>query len=1033
MLIKLDKRLLLQTTVLAGAAALTLAVPAAALAQSQPDSPPTPAQTEGEPGAIPTEPDAPEEAAAASANEVAGVVVTGSRIRRNEFTSASPITVITTDEAALEGLVDPTEILQSSTAAAGSTQINNQFTGFVIEGGGGVNTISLRGLGAQRTLVLMNGRRLPPAGTQGQVGAVDLNILPNTVIQRYEILKNGASSIYGSDAIAGVINVITRTNLDELVIEGGINIPERGGFETASFGLAWGKVLGRGRFQVAAEYYKQEALKFGDRPYSEFMCGERYTFDPATGQRNDWYDVDQMVFKCIGPTGSTGGYIPVFLSNGAFYGSRLFISEEGPGYPGNPPFYGASNPDPNLPGMRFAQLGEREFVFPIEENVDLFSPVERLTLFADGAYDLGFGEVYGEALIHNRKSSQYALQQYFPNIPAQAPCPVNRFNCPGVTAPGIPFGTFTPQLLIYNPYIFDQDVTVVRGLAGLRGDFLPNALGGWEYDAYVSYSHNNGEYTQTGGNAELFLASIGGDFLPFTGICPVGAPPQCRPLHLLDPEYVASAVFSPEDYEYIKLSDTGETRYTQVIAEASISGDLFRLPAGPVGTALGVSIRHDKLDDQPGAEMVAQNFYNLATAGPTKGDDTLKEVYGEIEVPLLRDMPFFEDLTLNASGRYSDYDTVGSADTYKLGLNWAVNNQLRFRATKGTSFRAPALYELFLGDQQGFLGQGSVDPCIRHTPTEGGGVSNENIRKNCLAHGIPGNFGGLGGSALIIFGGGTDLEPETSDSMSIGFVLTPEFADLNIAVDYYEVTVDNQVVSSGAAVVGQCYASADFPNNPFCSLFTRNFTAPPTSSNFRKIEQIDASFRNIISQTNRGIDLELVYRRDIGPGRFQWDASATWTLEDTQELFPGNTDDFKNVIGEPAVVASTEFEYQVRDVTFTWFSDFIGRQSNYEYQFGTDISPPSNFTTPIGSRYRGKNHAEATWFHGFSVGYEGTDWEVAAGMRNIFDERAPKVSPPITPDRGQFTYGRIGSHAFATQYRDAYIGRSLFFNVTKRF
>ncbi|HYD45574.1 MAG TPA: TonB-dependent receptor, partial [Phenylobacterium sp.] len=648
-------------------------------------------------------------------------------------------------------------------------------------------------------------------------------------------------------------------------------------------------------------------------------------------------------------------------------------------------------------------------------------------VYVEGAYDLGFGEVYTELMFHRRLSQQTNAQQIFPIVAPEAPCPVNPFNCPGAANVG---NFYAPQVNIVSLYTQRQKVDIWRGVVGLRGDFGP--LDGWEYDGYVSYSYNHGRYSTTGIDDAKLIAGIGGDWTSsdFSGICPPGSPAGCYALNLFALPTLAAGNFSQADQDYLRLYDTGLTKYTQVIGEFQVTGDLFDLPAGAVGGAFGVAARYDKLNDTPGDAMLSGAFHNLASAsGVTRGDDTVLEAYGEIELPLLRDRTFFKDLTANLSGRISDYDSYGTSTTYKTSLNWQIVDQLRFRATYGTSFRAPALFERFLGDQGGFQGQTVVDPCIRYAPPEGGGVANPNIAANCASQGIPGDYAAIGSSsASIVTGGGENLQPEESKAMSLSLIWTPSFADLSVSVDYFEIEVDNQVASQSTAVVGQCYASADFPNNPFCDLFTRDLD--PTSTRYLEILEIDASYRNILTQTNRGIDLTVAYGRDIGPGRFGLNGQFTWTLEDTQELFPGRTDDFNNVIGEPAVVGNAQASYRWNNVTLSWSTDFVGRQSNYEYQFGTDISAPSNLTTPQGAPYRGKNHVEPMWYHHLGVAYDGGDWGMTAGVRNIFDEMPPKVSPALL-DGGTFTYGKLGTYAFASQYD--YIGRQFFMTLRKEF
>jgi iron complex outermembrane receptor protein len=993
---KTTRSILLTSTIVAGLSA------AATMAWAQPETPPPP-------------PPPPEDQAqpTAGGTEVEGLVITGSRIRRNEFTSPAPVQVITAETSTLEGLADATEILQTSSVAAGSTQINNIFTGFVINGGPGVNTISLRGLGDNRTLVMLNGRRLPPAGVQGSVAAVDLNILPDSVIERYEVLKDGASSIYGSDAIAGVVNALTRRTLDGGLVEvDGIFAEHQGGSEYSISG-AYGRVLDRGHFQISGQWYRRDALLKGDR--EELDCQHTYSTD-LNGVRNDWVDRDTGVFKCSDFGGNIAGYVPVLFPDGSLYGSRVPIEVEGPGYPANPPFWPASNPDGNLPpGWRFIPLNERDFNPALTRDTTVINPVDRYTLFADGAYDVGFGEIYGELLLHRRESDSKGWQTIFHSVSNEAPCSVNPFNC-GTAVLDDFFGA---QTLLLFPSEYNVDINLYRGVAGLRGKFGTSFLSGWEWDGYISYSASRGSYQTSGIYQDRIEAVTGTDVnFNFIGVCPPGSATGCVPMNFFTNDQLRLETFTPEQLNYLAFTETGHTDYDQFIGEFQINGNIIDLPAGPLGAAFGVVYRHDELDDRPGPQAVAQNYWGRATAGRTQGSDSVWELYGELEAPILRGSPIAEALTLNLSGRYSHYESYGDSTTYKVGVNWQIRDWIRLRGTYGTSFRAPALFEQFLNNQTAFLGQSSVDPCINW-----GDSSNQTLRENCEADGLPPNFTGVGSSALILIGGGSDLQAETSKARTVGLILTPHFLDINVAVDYYEIEVKNQVVSLAGSVVGRCYTSPTFPTDPFCDLFERD---PDTGS----ILFVDASYRNIVSQTNRGIDLTIRFSQDIGPGKLTVDAQGTWTLEDTQELFPGAIDDFNGVIGEPDFVASGQARYKYHDFTFTWGADFVGQQSNYGYQFDNNLSL-SNLVSPAGGIRVAKNHVEPTWYHHFSIKYEGATWSATAGVRNLFDERPPMASDPTSPDKGNFTYGRVGDYVFASQYD--YVGRRFFVNVTKRF
>ena len=284
----LDRKRLLCTTVIAGMA--TAAWISSAAAQTGPAQPAAQSQATAQ-----TPPKADSDA-----SDVSELVVTGSRIKRNEFNSASPIQVIMPDQGTARGISDTVELLQTSPLASGSPQINSTIsTAFVTDGGPGAATISLRGLGADRTLVLLNGRRAGPAGTRGAVSAFDLNVLPQSAIDHVEILKDGASSIYGSDAVAGVVNIITKKNSDGFNFDAfGSDAQHSGGSEYELSG-SWGKTFDRGYFNVSVDYYKQFELRQGERDFTR--CAAQYQFD-AAGARSDVIDARTGKPDCLGTT-----------------------------------------------------------------------------------------------------------------------------------------------------------------------------------------------------------------------------------------------------------------------------------------------------------------------------------------------------------------------------------------------------------------------------------------------------------------------------------------------------------------------------------------------------------------------------------------------------------------------------------------------------------------------------------------------------------------------------------------------------------
>ena len=1003
----LNRNFLMTTTVIAGlAAAMAVAAPGAAFAQSAPAAAPAPAP-----------------AASDDDTEVEVLVVTGSRIKRDEYSSASPIQVITSEQSALEGLVDTAEILQQSSLVAGSQQVNAQFTGFVNVGGVGVSTVSLRGLGAQRTLVLLNGRRLGPAGIGGQVGPVDLNVIPQSMIDRIEILKDGASSIYGSDAIAGVVNFITKSNTDggNLSIYG--NMPYETGGELYRINGSWGKTFDRGYISVGADYYHQEALRRGDR--EQTACAADYLFDPVTGARKDHLDVDTGKPLCWN--------ILVNTLRTTTLGDLVF-TRPGVTYPNS-----AQGNNSPVVGMARTSRAGYPLTYPYRENTHpnydkaiIRYPVDRYSLSAFGGFDLTPStEVYGEFLFNRRETASYSASNFTPvrvtNTLRQTTSGLlfdhvyNRRPDTGLT-----FGqTITP--IIARKIETNQTVDYTHGLVGVRGDF-GSFLEGWDWDVYAQWSKSDAEY-----NTEFMytdrLAALSTSGSPCTNAPAFGNVSgfDCANinggagLNWTDPRVLRGDLNASEQ-AFLTGWNTGETTYEQKVVEATVTGDLFTLPAGPVGVALGAQWRTEEINDNPGANALAKNMYNYSTGGITKGDDTIVEYFGELEVPLFRGLPGIENLTANLSGRYSDYDSYGTSSTYKIGLNWTITPSWRIRATKGTSFRAPGLYEMHLGDLSGFLSQSSIDPCFDYANS---GVS-ALTQANCLAAGVPNTYNGTFGggaipSALIIQrGNNINLKAEESEAKSIGVIWTPDFIDLSVAVDYFEIEVNDEIRRFGAAnILSQCYSTTTGAS--FCSLFERDATT-------HGVNFVYDAYVNVQSQISRGVDLTIGYNHEFSFGRLALDGQFNWQFQDDTTLLGGGGAVTNNgATLDPDFVGNLSATFDHGDWRVFWGVDFIGKTSDTE-GFGGDVFASSVYANlPAGissnncaaannycSYY--KQYTEFTAYHAVSVRRRMDDWTFTAGVNNLFDEAAPSQStgqPRIGTAAG-YNFDLIGRRAFVS-------------------
>ncbi len=982
------------------------------------------------------------------------LVVTGSRIRRTEFNSAQPLTILTNESANLRGVANTAQILQTAPQGATAQQINNNFTGFVTTGGNGANTISLKGLGAQRTLTLINGRRAGPAGVGGTVGPFDLNTIPASLIDRIEILSGGASSIYGSDAIAGVVNIFTQQNDDRLKMDVFTSVPFRSGGEEHRASLSKGWTFDRGHLTIAGEFYKSRGLQFKDRDYLE--CPVDYVSNPDTRERIDLVDPATGAYKCINTL--TGIYIsganryiadPTVTADGFNLNGFRRVNANlaavnadiNPNMAGLQPVYAQFVPEcagQNVPGSVTAACSAARLAFalgtqarqptdsPLQGYRHAVSPVERMTFFSAGAYDLTESvQVYGELLYNRRESAQRSVRQLGPTIAAANPTnPFNAVNNPAYNnGPYGPRGATTVAPIFVLPITRDQQVDYVRGVIGFNGE-LPSTLpviGEWTWDIYGQYSKSTGKYGQefiyldrlnaVSGAAQCNQSLVVLSANAPNATCPVG-------INLNKVATVSGSYLTPEEYNFLNGYETGRTEYIHQYVEGTISGDLFRLPAGAVGAALGFQLRKESLDDLPGFNSRNSNYSGSAAAGITKGEDTIKEVFGELEVPLLRDAPLAQNLSLNLSGRYSDYESYGSSKTYRANATWNITPWIALRGSQGTSFRAPALYELYLGASTSFLGQLN-DPCYQYGSA---GDLTDRQRANCAALGIqPNSTHGSAGSFTIFAQGGEGyLKAEKSKSWSVGVVFTPTFADLNVALDYTRVRINDQVDRFGAAnILDECFDSPNFPTDPYCTLITRNLDA--ASPTFGEVLTVNDAYLNVARQWNHSLDLNVNYRRDLGDlGALTFGGQFTWILEWYEQLGE-DSDPIKNngFTGYPDFAATMNLAYQKNDWTVTWSTQMYSKTSDVDDSisgFGTDI------ITFRDQRAYVKRHLEFHAQHDLSVRRRfGEDLALTVGVNNLFDEQ-----PPYYSSGGS---SRFANMRLTSQYD--IIGRRAFFQLQK--
>lgn len=1003
---------LLTATALASA---TFALPQ--IAQAQTTTPPTDETVQ--------EGSAPQTTEAAT--EESEITVTGSRIRRDEYSTVEPITVVTKAEITQSGFASAADALQSAEVTAGAGQINNFYGGFVTAGGTGANTLGLRNLGPARTLVLLNGRRLAPAGTRGNVVAADLNVLPTSIIERIEVLKAGASSVYGSDAIAGVVNIITDTKVRGLTVEAQVNVPEAGAGVDKRISATFG--LGTDNFDLigSVEYRERDALRLNDREFTScpipgFRTGPDGAFgsdDPyPLGDPRNCFTIDNggVTINTLGlpnrqAIGRTSGTVATF---------NRFVPSATAGGP--------------FPGYLGVGTYDRDSFDPASQEEELVTPVKTYTGFLAGTYrmdGMGNAEIYGELLATRRQSSSLLYRQLSLDYLQGSPL------LPTTIRDGVfanPTNTSSGRNIAARAFIgfgltdSVQEVDYVRAGVGIRGDFF---FDGWRYDAYAGKSWTDGRYEIESFLIDRLAASTNvvqnanGTFS-----CAAQATfANCVAAPALTPAVIGGQL--PQAFrDYILVNTIGTTKFRETTFSAAIDGPLFKMPGGDVQLAIGAEYRKQRIDDTPDDNSIRGNLLGLTAGTPTRGSDSVKEAFAEVFVPILSGTPFFENLNLNASVRYTDYASYGSDYTYKIAGEWEVFKGFGFRGSYGTSYRAPALSEQFLGATSGFLGAAN-DPCDQDRFPRANGQPNpgaytpvqQQIAANCLKQGINvATFRQNNGITSFTRGGAeTGLSAETSTNWSVGFVARPRISSttsVSFAIDYFDIEVTNGVSAlSGTTILNRCYQDAQFdPATGFCRFVSRD------SNN---ILSVTSGYVNLATDIVRGFEASARFSTEVLGGRFILNGNVTKYTEQSDKTFPEEILlDANGTLNVPDWVGSADATFSKDNWTLrygiTWFDGSSGTAVYNQTNRTTGVVNQANVDT-LNNFY--VIETPSYFLHNASVQFNvNKKFELTLGVRNIFDTDPPEVT---------VYYTTIGNAPLYSGYD--YTGRTVFVNTTFKF
>jgi len=904
-------------------------------------------------------------AQAPGADMLEEVVVTGSRIRRPDLAGANPVSVIDRGELQAQSFTSIGDVLQQmpySAGAAVNTQVNN--------GGSGAVNFSLRGLGSSRTLVLVNGRRAVPSGL-GANSVVDLNNIPMNMIERVEVLKDGASSVYGSDAVAGVVNIITRQDFEgvDLSVTHGQTSQRDGDQTTAEF--SFGTASDRGNFIVNGFYTEQKPIWAGDREFSEVEVW----FNP-------YWDPDGVDFG--------GSSAPPW---GLYGVPGVGNVTRGPEFGAFRPYSGISDP------YNYAPANYHQ------------TPSERWGFSGFGRYELGdWGQIQNvefsaEAMFTHRKSQRL--------IAPEPLAPLAFFGTPA------PYSDLNHYNITQGPKDADGNTVVITDWrrrmeetggrdqnhetnthqisAGFSGEFQT-----WFWDASAFYGENNGSVTDFGyfqlervGDAvgPTYMDPAGNLFCSTDGTAD-GVIPGCVPLNVFgEPGTDTGVTDEMLQYisgNYVSLYQGGNTMNG---VQFNASGPVMDLPAGELGMAFGFERRHLSGFAQPDS-LVLLGTSTAGSSQATAGSYNVREAYVEFAVPLLADLAGVDLLELSLASRYSRYNTFGSTTNSKIGLRWTVNDELTLRGTASQAFRAPSIPDMFAGEFSTF--PTVTDPCAQD-PTA-----------FCVADGVP--AGGYDNTGLIQLptreGGNPDLDPEEADIFTVGAVYQPSWLEgLSMTLDYWDTEITSAISSIGAqTILNNCHSTG-----VNCDLIDR--WGPGSGATTGDIIFIYNLAANVGKLEASGVDFSARYA--LPPtdyGLFAIGTDVAYLSKYDKTLATGEVIRHKGRFED-----NHDGNYPEWRVNFVTNWNFQNWDATYTMRYIDDVTEPLTQWYNVGGTER---TVSSQTIHNIQASYNLEDYNArfTLGIDNITDRQPPFSDSGFNDNtdvrtyetRGRFIYGRIG-------------------------
>ncbi len=996
--------------------------------------------------------DAPQAAA-----EGEDIIVTGSRIARDVTDASTPLAIIDAEEIRLSGSMNVDKVLGDSPQFVQAT--NGGATANTVPAGSaaGAAYANLRGFGPTRSLTLVNGRRYAIFGPE-QV--TDLNTIPTALIERTEIVTGGSSAVYGSDAITGVINFIMKDDFEGVQLGGQYGFDSSTSTPTYSADLTLGGNFGEGRGNavVSLNYYKRDGFTRHDRgdwaelPYGEGCVTAESWSSTLVGTPNG-----SNAANCAASGGRMGF---VFSGSGDIPNGRFSLT---------PAQLTAAQAQLAAAGL--AGMGANGFTFddagttqrlvnrPADDfNLTQFNylqvPQERWMLNAFTHYDFtekarGYFEFHfsnnrvdqqltqanigGDFLFNvNNPYLDASMQAVLAQLDASETGPRTLQQGPiaYTTTPNDGFAVMTAgRRLVELPFrhnVDDHNVwRTAIGMKGDLGDVSESFLRNLSYDAYYSFARSEDSSRQEGAASRSRYAAA---LLSAGGAAPVA--------NIFGQNLSEAAVNT------IKINATNTTNAEQQMIAATLGGEAFDLPAGSVGFSVGVEWRKAEAEYIPDEYLRSGDVIGFNPGLPTAGDVTSKDIFGEVRLPILADLPFVKSLAANGGYRSSDYDLdgVGRVATYLYGLDWRVNDSIGFRGQFQRAIRAPNIGDLYGGLQLNF--QTLTDPCSSRASA---GNQTAAVRAVCEATGVPAAAvftAGVQPDNIIPVrsGGNVNLQEESSDTRTLGVVFTPEFLPgLALTLDYFDIKLDGAIAQLGGGAqntLNLCYLTVQDPGSDFCQAVHRNTATGGITVPF----SLDVLQANIGALETSGIDLNARYGWDVGFGGLgdadgsRFDISTAWThtkefTVTPMQAVPENKNECVGAYGSTCGEPIPEFKGVTR---LTWTTGPLGLSLRHRFidsvttdryllalrnarragnEAGVDAANAAlpTYTNP---KFSSKNYFD------LSVTYDfGEAAEIHAGVNNLLD-----TDPPIVAGFGGY------GNTFPATYD--YAGMTVFLGVT---